>query len=78
MSPHEQALADKSPTFADLCDQMRQAKRNHMRAVSALETAKLAVARASEAADKALAETDEAEDRLHEFIARETDVEDSA
>jgi len=75
MSPEEQALADKSPTFADLCDRMRQARRNHIRAMNAVEAAESNLKVAQKAEADAVDLVEKAEDTLRTFIDRETAVE---
>lgn len=75
MSPAELALAAQNPTFADLCDQVRQARILWNRAIKALEAAELAVTSAKALVERYDDEEDAARKALERFIDRETEVE---
>lgn len=75
MSPEELALAAQSPTFADLCDQVRQARTRWNRAIQALEAAELAVTQAKALVARYDDEEDAARKALDHFIDLETKVE---
>ena len=72
MSPEEIALANKGGrSFADLCDDVRQAKMAHLRAIHAVERAEEHLKAARKAQDAARDAEDLAMDRLEAQIARE-------
>ena len=74
MSREEQALVDASPTFADLCWQVRAARMAHRRAIDATDRARAALRAAEDAQKLALNAEDEARDKLDSFIDRECEV----
>ncbi len=76
MNAREKALADQNPTFADLCDRVRAARRKHLRAIAHVEHAKQVLKLANEALDQSLDEGGFARDALDAFIERETQVDD--
>lgn len=78
MSPDAQALANNSPTFADLCDRVRQAKISHLRAIKAVERAESELKAAKEREASAIVATEEAEDALNAMIERECVIEDAS
>ncbi len=74
MSPREQALADASPTFADLCDRVRQTRIAHMRAIQAREAAEERVKQLRKAEEEAEDTADRATYALDDFIGRECSI----
>ena len=76
MSPEEQALADKEPTFADLCDRVRESRRAHLRAEAGLVAAMERMSALRKAEQDASDAAHIAMRDLDAFIARECAVED--
>lgn len=75
MSPEEQALAAKEPTFADLCDQVRETRKAHLRAIRAVEMAVAHVNELRMAMETAHDAANAAGMALDAFIDRECAVE---
>ncbi|MEE8612073.1 MAG: hypothetical protein V3V60_13445 [Sphingomonas aquatilis] len=75
MNAKELALAANSPTFADLCDDVRQARIKWNRALKAQEAAEAALAAAKELVARFDDEDDAARKALDAFIDRQIDVE---
>jgi hypothetical protein len=65
VSPAEQALVDASPTFADLCERVREARRAHDRVLHRASVVRDELEKARQAAR-------EADEALNAFIVRET------
>lgn len=78
MNAHERALAEKNPTFPDLCDRIRQAKIAHLRAIKSVERAQAELKAAKDREAAAITATEEAEDALNAMIERECALEDEA
>ena len=72
MTPEEIALANRGGrSFADLCDDVRQAKVKHLRAIRQVEWAEEQLTAAKAARDAAQDAHDNAMDALDNFITRE-------
>lgn len=67
-------LAANTPTFADLCDAVRQARIRWNRAIQAKEAAEAALTSAKALVDRYDDEEDAARKALEAFIDRETEV----
>lgn len=77
MNDHEKALAVKGGrTFADLCDDVRQARVEHLRAFAAVERAQQQLKTANERLLVAMDDEHKARDALDALIERETDVDE--
>ncbi len=63
-----------TPTFADLCEAVRAARREHIRAIEATDAASEALKAAKEAQKIACDAEDDARDALESFIDAETKV----
>ncbi|MEH3046479.1 hypothetical protein [Sphingomonas adhaesiva] len=74
MSPAEQALCDQSPTFADMCDRVRTARRAHLQAIGVLDAAKARVKRLEEELRQRIEDDKDARDALDAYIEREIEV----
>jgi hypothetical protein len=75
VSPAEQALMDASPSFADLCDRVRQARIRWNRAIQARNAAEAALKAADTLVERYDDEEEAARKALERFIDREPDVE---
>lgn len=63
-----------APTFADLCEEVRRTRREHLRAVDAQEVAEEALKAAKASVSKTLDAVDDAQGALERFIDAETEA----